>query len=468
MPTSSSTAEAPSPFTEGRAQPPVPRRRRWPSSSTMLVAGFWLWTRAALVVFTVMGCWLLRVDSGGRLSGPTRWFLERFTWWDSFHFLRIVDRGYLSLDAGGGDQAFFPGYPLAIALVRPLTGGNAALAGFAVSVAAGTAAAVVLWHLGRLATGTRRGGQVAVTLLAVAPYGFFLVTVYSEALFLACALGAWAAGLTRRWWLAGVLAALASTVRINGIFLTAALLVLYLQQAHGERRAKATAESAAAERAGAVPAAADGAAAAERAGAVPAAADGAAADGAAAAKGAPEAGPLRALGRRGQGLRSDVLALALPLIAVGGYFAYLRTRTGTWNAWQTDQDIGWHRGTAAPWTGIHNAWMSVQSARAPDLVLSRCADLVVTLAGVALLVVLLALRRWPEAVFVLLNVAVLICSTTLVSAPRYALTWFPVYMLVAELAVRPRWRWLVPAIVVACLPLLGVVALSFAAHRWTA
>src|SRR6476646_5096186 len=239
MPTSSSTAEAPSPFTEGAARPPSPRRRRRPSADTLLVAGFWLWTRAALVVFTVLGCWLLRVDSGGRLTGPTRWFLERFTWWDSFHFLRIVDRGYLSLDRGGGDQAFFPVYPLMIAAVRPLTGGNAAMAGFVVSVVAGTVAAVVLWHLGRLATGTREGGWIAVTMLAVAPYGFFLVTVYSEALFLACAFGAWAAGLTRRWWLAGTLAALASLVRINGLFLAVALAVLYLLQQRGRLRRNA-------------------------------------------------------------------------------------------------------------------------------------------------------------------------------------------------------------------------------------
>ncbi len=84
------------------------------------------------------------------------------------------------------------------------------------------------------------------------------------------------------------------------------------------------------------------------------------------------------------------------------------------------------------------------------------------------MVVLAVLRRWPETVFVLLNVAVLVCSTTLISAPRYALLWFPAYLLIAELAVRPRWTWLTPAIVVACLPLLGVVALSFATHAWTA
>ena len=409
MPTPSSTADSRTTPPRPVAAPPAPARRPRlprPSRTTLAVAGFWLGTRASLVLFTVLACWLLRVDHGGRLTGPTRWFLERFTWWDSFHFLRIADRGYLPISQGCCDQAFFPGYPVAIRLVMPLTGGNAALAGFVVSVVAGTVAAVVLWHLGRLATGSAQGGRAAVVLLAVAPYGFFLVAVYSEALFLACALGAWAAGLTRRWWLAGVLTALATLVRINGLFLAVALLVLYLTQTRG----------------------------------VP-------------------------LGRR---LRPDAAALALPLLAAGGFFAYLRARTGTWNAWQRTQEIGWDRQLAAPWTGIGNAWHSIWTTTAPDLVISRWADLIVTLAGVALVVVLAVLRRWPEMVFVLLNVAVLVCSTTLISAPRYALLWFPAYLLVAELAVRPRWTWLTPAIVVACLPLLGVVALSFATHAWTA
>jgi hypothetical protein len=270
-----------------------------------------------------------------------------------------------------------------------------------VSVVAGTVAAIVLWHLGRLTTGTRNGGWVAVTMLAVAPYGFFLVTVYSEALFLACTFGAWAAGLTRRWWLAGALAGLASLVRINGLFLAVALGVLYLVQYRGR-------------------------------------------------------------------IRRDALALALPVLAVGAFFVYLRLRTGTWNAWQRAQDLGWDRSVAAPWTGFANGWHNVQTAGTADLVISRWADLVVTVAGVVLVVVLVLLRRWPETVFVLLNVAVLACSTTLISAPRYALMWFPAYLLLAELGVRPRWRWVTPAIVVACLPLLGVVALSFAAHGWTA
>jgi hypothetical protein len=397
------------------------RLLRRPSWGTIEAIAFWLWSRAALVVFTVMVCWLLRVDQGGRLQGSTRWFLERFTWWDSFHYLRIVDRGYLPLEQGCCDQAFFPGYPLAIRALMPLTAQNAAMAGFVVSALAGAVAAAALWHIGRLTTGSPRGGRVALLMLAVAPYGYFLVAVYSEALFLALALAAWAAGLTRRWWLAGVLAALAGGVRINGLFLAAALLVVYLRQAWAGRRETS---------------------------------------GEARRRGPPV---LRRLG-----VRWDVFALVLPLVSVGAFVVYLHAVTGRWDAWRETQEQGWQRETAAPWTAFQNAWASVQSATTADLVISRWADLAATVGGILLLVVLLWLRRWPEAVYVLLNVAVLVFSTTLVSAPRYALMLFPAYTLVAELAMGRRWRWVPAAVATACVPLLGVVAVSFASHQWTA
>ena len=446
-------------------------------AGTLQAVGFWLASRVALGAFTVAVCWLMRVDSGGRLTGPTRWFLERFTWWDSFHFLCIVERGYLPLESGCCDQAFFPGYPLAIRAVLPLAGGNAALAGLMVSLLAGAAAAGVLWHLGRLVTGTVAGGGLAVLTLVLAPYGFFLITVYSEALFLACALGAWAAGLTRRWWVAGVLAALASLVRINGLFLAAALLVLYLQQAHRDAASAdlATAGSSG-ERSEAM---ADLATAGPSAELSEATADLATAGPSAERSEATVAGRPRGRARGVVGLaqgwarlrrgaRWDVLALALPVLPVAGFFALLRARTGSWNAWQETQELGWHRRPAWPWQGIAEGWHSLRTANTPDLAISRWADLLVTLFGVVLVVVLVALRRWAEAAFVLPNVAVLVCSTTLISAPRYGLVWFPAYLLLAELSLRPRWRWLPTALAVVCLPMLAVVAVSFAAHGWTA
>jgi len=88
--------------------------------------------------------------------------------------------------------------------------------------------------------------------------------------------------------------------------------------------------------------------------------------------------------------------------------------------------------------------------------------------GLLLVAVLLWLRRWPEATWVAPNVAILVCSTTLISTPRYALLWFSTYLLLAQVAARPRWTWLAPALVVLAVPLLALVTLSFTTHQWTA
>jgi hypothetical protein len=367
------------------------------------VAGVWAGSRLSLVGFVLLSSYLLRVDPQLRGQDAGRWLLERLTWWDSWHYLRIADVGYLPPGLPCCDQAFFPGYPLLIRAAAPLTGGNLILAGLAISLVAGCVAAVLLWRLGE-----QRGagvGAVAVTFLAVAPFGIFLTSVYTEALFLALALGAWWLGLRRRWWLAGLLTAAASGVRVNGLFLAAALAVMYLVQLRGDGRWRP---------------------------------------------------------------RLDALALLTPVATVVAYFGYLSWRTGSPDAWQRAQDTGWVRGTAWPWQGLDAGWRAIRSAHAPDLVVSRWADLLAVLAGIALLAALLWLRRWAEATFIALSVGVLVCSTMLTSAPRYALMWFPGFLLAAELSVRPRWRWLRIAVPIACAPALLALSLAFSAHLWVA
>lgn len=382
--------------------------RRLPPG-TLEAAGLWLGTRAALVLFSVLSTWLLGLAGPARervggtpLTGPTAWFLERFTWWDSFHFLRIADVGYFPPGLDCCDQAFLPGYPIAVAGLAPLLGGDLALSGFVVSVLASTVAAVCLWHLAERAVGPG-AGRTAVLLLAVMPYGFFLTAVYTEALFLACATGAWLAGLHRRWWFAGALAAAATLVRVNGLFLALGLAALYAVQ-------------------------------------------------------------LRADGRRTA--RPDAAALLAPAAVFAAYTAYLWWETGAVDAWQQAQIRGWDRRGAAPWTGLAAGWDSLTAAGAPSLVISRAADLLLAVLGLVLVVVLLRRRRWPEAAYLGPSVAVLVCSTTLVSTPRYAVLWFPAYLVLAQ-ACRRR-PWLLTAMVLLGVPLLAVVTLSFSAHLWTA
>lgn len=385
----------------------------------------WLATRAALVAFSLLATWLLGLSEAARgrvggtpLTGSTAWVLERFTWWDSFHFLRIADLGYLPPGLPCCDQAFLPGYPISIAAVAPLLGGDLALAGFVVSVVASAAAAVGLWHLAERVAGPG-AGRAAVLLLAAMPYGFFLTAVYSEALFLALALAAWLAGLRRHWWLAGSLAALSTAVRINGLFLALGLAVMLLVQLRQD---------------GAWPFRGAGAAAGDR-------------------RGWP--GTLR-----------QALPLGLPALTYLAWTLYLWWRTGSPNAWQEAQRLGWDRHVAPPWTGLGEGVSSLLAARAPNIVASRFADLLLAVLGIVVVVVLLRLRRWAEAAYMLPSVAVLVCSTTLISTPRYAVLWFPAFLLLAGAArTRPR---LVPALALLGVPWLALVALSFSAHLWTA
>ena len=60
--------------------------------------------------------------------------------------------------------------------------------------------------------------------------------------------------------------------------------------------------------------------------------------------------------------------------------------------------------------------------------------------GMAVLVLLARQRRWPELTYLALTLGVVLCSTLWVSAPRYALTWFPAYLAVATMRDTTAYR----------------------------
>ena len=62
------------------------------------------------------------------------------------------------------------------------------------------------------------------------PTGFFLVGGYPHGLFLLLAVGSMYAMRRRRWWLAGLLAALAGATRQVGVLLAAPFAYEYLRQ----------------------------------------------------------------------------------------------------------------------------------------------------------------------------------------------------------------------------------------------
>ncbi len=166
--------------------------------------------------------------------GPARDALVApFARWDSVWYLAIARDGYLD---GGAGTAFFPLYPLLVALVAQL-GPGALGAGVLVSVACLLIALRLLWRLTDLELGDAHpeAAGLAVLACAVGPMAFFLTAIYSESLFLALSVGAFLAARQGRWARAAGLGALGAATRSQGILLMGALALLYLEQRRGAR-----------------------------------------------------------------------------------------------------------------------------------------------------------------------------------------------------------------------------------------
>lgn len=193
----------------------------------------WFASRLTLLVASIAATTLAVPHQGG----SHRSWLDGWYHWDVALYIKVAHFGYGGYPVhypDSGIAAFFPGFPLALRGVDAVTG-DWVIAGLVVSLVAGTVAAVAL---ARLAVLDGAPGHLAVGALVVSPYAVFLAAGYSEALFLGFALPAWLAARRRNWLAAGVLTALASTVRVTGLFLALALVVQYVVT---ERRARPSA-----------------------------------------------------------------------------------------------------------------------------------------------------------------------------------------------------------------------------------
>lgn len=164
--------------------------------------------------------------------------LDSLTAWDGQHFLRIATHGYTFSTAADtpGSPAFLPGYPGLIAALHTVTGVPAVAVALAISWIAGAVFACAIPQLVRRIPGMdHQAGLIAVALVAVSPVSITLAMAYSEALF--CALASWALvhALRGNWWIAGLLALTAGTVRISGLALAVAFGVAAIAAATHHR-----------------------------------------------------------------------------------------------------------------------------------------------------------------------------------------------------------------------------------------
>lgn len=166
----------------------------------------WLGTR---LVIALVAAWTLIVEH--------RTLSAMFSGWDVEHYLAIAANGYANHDL----VAFFPGWPMLIRLASSIPGSSPVVLGTGMALVASGFAAAALYRLA--------GAPAAIAWL-LAPSAVFTVVPYSESVFCAAAFWAWERAVAKHWTAAAVLAAAATSFRVSGLFLIAALAVLALTQ----------------------------------------------------------------------------------------------------------------------------------------------------------------------------------------------------------------------------------------------
>jgi hypothetical protein len=214
-------------------------RRLGVGENEKLALGLWLISRVGIGLLVWITVWT-SADAKSRVPHSMSQVWDR---WDVVRYIDIAAHGYSLRAIHGASIAFFPGMPAALYVVH-LAVRQWVVSGLLISFVAGAVASVALARIIALEAGTGKDAGEAddadaawyersavrngVTLWLCSPAAVFLAVGYTEALFLAFALPAWLAARRERWLTAGLLTAGAMAVRINGLFVFAALVVLFL------------------------------------------------------------------------------------------------------------------------------------------------------------------------------------------------------------------------------------------------
>ena len=371
-------------------------------------------------------------DPGGvtaPFGGAADWLVGPAARGDAVWYLAIANDGYRE----SGRAAFFPLYPLLVAVLGPLAG-SPVVAGVALSLAALLVALTILHRLAVLEIGADAAGT-AVVLLAVFPAAYCFSAVYSESLFLALSVGAIYAARVDRWAWAGVLGMLAAGSRSAGVVLVVPLALLYL---YGPR-------------------------------------------GPAATRPAPRSWRPRFP------VRANALWIGLVPLGLGAFVGYLALAGADPGAPFTAQ-AEWMRASAGPFVGVwegavaafDGARQLLSGSRAPVYFGIAAGDPFVIAAQNLILFAFLVLglvgtvgvlRRLPVAyggymvAAIALPLSYPVAPQPLMSFPRFLAVLFPLHLWLALVVRRRAWR---RPVIAGSAAMLAIASAQFAAWEWVA
>lgn len=176
-------------------------------------------SRGVVFAAGILGDSFLPTEPGHWVADPGSSFLSLWAKWDSQWYVQIAREGYWFQPLQQSNVAFFPLYPLTVRLLAPLMGGNLILSGFVLSHLAFLLALVFLYGLAELELADRESARRAVYYLAFFPTAFFFSAVYTESLFLMLSVAAVYFARRHHWLAAALAGMLAAATRNLGFLL---------------------------------------------------------------------------------------------------------------------------------------------------------------------------------------------------------------------------------------------------------
>ena len=172
-----------------------------------------------------------RVEGLERPKNAINLIMRVLTSWDGAWYYRIIRTGYpgfvpdnITYFDPQARAAFFPVYPMIVRAVDVVLPGGDVFAGIAVNLFIGAGAVYVTGLLARELFGERVGYR-SMLLMVFFPGSFVLSFTYSEATLILVAAACLLMLVRHRWLAAGLLAAIGTATRPNGLALVAACAV---------------------------------------------------------------------------------------------------------------------------------------------------------------------------------------------------------------------------------------------------
>ena len=188
--------------------------------------------RVGLLFFQYVGIQILSISGNFLGGGIGAYSNSPFLWsWANFdgeHYISIARWGYRPLE-----HFFYPLYPYLIKLLANILGNM--LPSFVISGLMISHGAVILGLIGLykliVKDYTHAVAKLAIVIILVFPSSFYLVSVYTEALFLCLVIWCFYFVRTGKFFVAGLVAAAAVATRSVGLVLIPALIVdVFLQK----------------------------------------------------------------------------------------------------------------------------------------------------------------------------------------------------------------------------------------------